>query len=228
MELALALFVAGPLGERFRLRRKGLPPCAARITPMSSSARGGLVRMCARMLLIHGAADTGWAFHRLATELESRGHAVAAPDLPCEHEEAGLEAYADAALAPLAAMGRADEPVVVLGHSLGGYTAPTVAERARADHLVVLTAMVPRPGERASEWWGATGLTQALGTSEYDATDEVATFMHFPAAWMRGVAEDRLGTEPIEVPGSHCAPLSRPAELAAALDGLVARTTDPA
>lgn len=224
--------------------------------------------MCARVLLVHGAADTGWSFHRLAAELESCGHVVAAPDLPCEDEEAGLEAYADAALVPLAAMSRTDTPLVVLGHSLGGFTAPIVAERARADHLVFLTAMVPRPGETAGEWWGATGHGEALKASEFDETDDVAAFLHdvepglaaealrrgrgqtgrvmgdpfplaalpaipttfllcrddrfFPAAWMRGVAEDRLGTEPIEVPGSHCAPLSRPAELAAALDALVA------
>ena len=222
--------------------------------------------MCARVLLVHGAADTGWSFHRLAAELEGRGHAVAAPDLPCEDEAAGLEGYAEAALAPLAALGRTDEPLIVLGHSLGGFTAPIVAERARAAHLVFLTAMVPRPGERADAWWSATGYAGALEAARVDEADDVATFLHdvepglaaealrrgrgqaarmmgdpfpmtaltalpttfllcrddrfFPAAWMRGVVADRLGIEPVEVPGSHCAPLSRPAELAAALDAL--------
>jgi pimeloyl-ACP methyl ester carboxylesterase len=39
----------------------------------------------------------------------------------------------------------------------------------------------------------------------------------FPAAWLRGVVRDRLGIEPAEIPGGHCAFLSRPRALAAAL-----------
>lgn len=39
----------------------------------------------------------------------------------------------------------------------------------------------------------------------------------FPPEWMRGVVRDRLGIEPDEVPGGHCAYWSRPHELAAAI-----------
>jgi hypothetical protein len=35
----------------------------------------------------------------------------------------------------------------------------------------------------------------------------------FPAAYMRRVAQQRLGTVPDEVPGCHCAALSHPKEL---------------
>ena len=35
----------------------------------------------------------------------------------------------------------------------------------------------------------------------------------FPAAFMRRVAQERLGTVPDEVPGCHCAALSHPGEL---------------
>ena len=39
----------------------------------------------------------------------------------------------------------------------------------------------------------------------------------FPAEWMRGIVRERLGIEADEIPGSHCAYLSRPQELAAAI-----------
>jgi hypothetical protein len=39
----------------------------------------------------------------------------------------------------------------------------------------------------------------------------------FPAAWLGPIVRDRLGIEPIEVPGGHAAMLSRPRELADAI-----------
>lgn len=41
----------------------------------------------------------------------------------------------------------------------------------------------------------------------------------FPPALLRRVVAERLGIEPDEVAGSHCAPLSRPAEIADLLSG---------
>ena len=39
----------------------------------------------------------------------------------------------------------------------------------------------------------------------------------FPADWMRAIVDERLGIEPIEIPGGHCAYLSEPEALAEAL-----------
>jgi pimeloyl-ACP methyl ester carboxylesterase len=39
----------------------------------------------------------------------------------------------------------------------------------------------------------------------------------FPAAWLTGLVRDRLGLEPVDIPGGHCAFLSQPAALAAAM-----------
>ena len=39
----------------------------------------------------------------------------------------------------------------------------------------------------------------------------------FPADWLLGVVEDRLGIAPDEIGGGHCVALSRPKELAARL-----------
>ncbi len=33
-------------------------------------------------VLIHGAGDVGWYWHRVEAELRARGHDVVAPDLP--------------------------------------------------------------------------------------------------------------------------------------------------
>ncbi|MGY1653364.1 alpha/beta fold hydrolase [Geodermatophilus sp. SYSU D01119] len=49
----------------------------------------------------------------------------------------------------------------------------------------------------------------------------------FPPALQRRVARERLGLEVGEVAGGHLCALSRPAELAACLDGLVRETTRP-
>lgn len=43
----------------------------------------------------------------------------------------------------------------------------------------------------------------------------------FPAAFLRDLALERLGLRADEVPGGHCAMLSRPAEIAEMLDGYV-------
>ena len=50
----------------------------------------------ATFVLIHGGGSSGWDWHLVAPELADRGHAVVAPDLPTEDEEAGLWDYADA------------------------------------------------------------------------------------------------------------------------------------
>jgi pimeloyl-ACP methyl ester carboxylesterase len=49
----------------------------------------------ATFVLIHGAGDVGWYWHRVEAELQARGHDTIAPDLPCEDDAAGLAEYAD-------------------------------------------------------------------------------------------------------------------------------------
>jgi len=76
-------------------------------------------------------------------ELEARGHACVAPDLPIEDEAAGAEAYARVVVDALADV---DGRVVVVGHSLAGLTLPLVAAARPVHHLVWLGAVVPMPG----------------------------------------------------------------------------------
>jgi Alpha/beta hydrolase family len=85
----------------------------------------------ARFLLVHGAWHGGWCFEALRHELERRGHAVEAPDLPCE--EVGLTQLDYAReLGP-------QPDAVVLGHSLAGLTIPFVEARVR----IFLAALLP-------------------------------------------------------------------------------------
>ncbi|WP_370326678.1 alpha/beta fold hydrolase [Euzebya sp.] len=116
-------------------------------------------------VLIHGAGSSGRYWHRVAPLLEVAGHRVVAPDLPAEDDDADLTAYVDAVLADVDAGGSLDPPVVVVGQSLGGFTAPLVADELGADLLVILAGMVPRPGERGVDWWTATGWEAAVRTA---------------------------------------------------------------
>ena len=50
-------------------------------------------------VLIHGAGDVGWYWHRVEAELRARGHDVVAPDLPGDDDSLELVDYADAVTA---------------------------------------------------------------------------------------------------------------------------------
>jgi pimeloyl-ACP methyl ester carboxylesterase len=103
-------------------------------------------------VLIPGAGCTPWHWHLLAAQLEARGQEVIAVDLPCDDETAGLSSYCEAVVA---AVGRRTD-LVVVAHSMGGFTAPAVCERLPVDLLVFVAGMIPRPGEAVSEYWGHT------------------------------------------------------------------------
>lgn len=111
----------------------------------------------ATFVLIHGAGDAGWSWHLVEAALRQRGHDVVAPDLPCDDPTADLHDYADAVVTVIG--DRRD--LIVVGHSYGGFTAPLVADRLPVDALVLVTAMVPAPGETPAEWWDTTGYAQA-------------------------------------------------------------------
>src|SRR5439155_24362542 len=100
-------------------------------------------------VLIHGAGSDAWYWHLVAPRLQALGHEVVAVDLPCDDDSAGFEQYADVVVK--AAASRHD--IVLVAQSLGGFTAPLVCDRLDVRLLVLVAAMVPRPGESAGEWW---------------------------------------------------------------------------
>jgi pimeloyl-ACP methyl ester carboxylesterase len=138
----------------------------------------------ASFLLIPGAGGQAWYWHRVVPELVARGHSAVAVDLPSGDDEAGFAAYADAAVAV------ADGADVVVGQSMGAYTAALVASRLSARLIVLVNAMTPRAGETGGEWWGNVGFAQARQTQADrdgrrldDDPDDIEAFFHdVPAA----------------------------------------------
>ena len=107
-------------------------------------------------VLVPGAQATGRHWDHVVAALRGLGHEALAPDLP-SGPAADLEACAGAVAA--AAGDRGD--VVVVGHSLGCFTASLAADRVGAALLVLVCPMIPAPGETAAGWWEATGWEDA-------------------------------------------------------------------
>jgi pimeloyl-ACP methyl ester carboxylesterase len=126
----------------------------------------------ATYVLIHGAGDSAWSWSFVADALHERGHHAIAVDLPCDDDSAGLSQYVDAVLAAI----DGHEDLVLVAHSLGGFTAPLVCARAPVRLLVLAAALVPKPGETADQWWTTSGYMEAKrGEPSYD--DEIALFL---------------------------------------------------
>ena len=107
----------------------------------------------ATFALIHGGGGSAWDWHLVAPALREHGHDTVAVDLPAEDESAGWEDYATTVIQAIGDR----RGVVVVGHSLGGFTAPLVCVRIPVDLLVLVAAMIPAPGERFTDWWANAG-----------------------------------------------------------------------
>lgn len=201
--------------------------------------------------LVHGAWGGGWLWDPLRVKLESRGHRVHAPDLPCEDVTAGVEEYS-------AAVPAAD---VVVGYSLGGLTIPFV----EANTHVFLAALVAGTG-----WhnvfvagFGDARVRDELGRSYYPDPADAVRELQIPSEhahlavklrrqapydgaprqvegpvyivctrdavirpeWQRHLARDVLGVEPVELEAGHSPMLECPRELADVLDQAARRSS---
>jgi pimeloyl-ACP methyl ester carboxylesterase len=114
-------------------------------------------------------------------KLEARGHVAVAVDLPGDDETADLPDYIDAVIA---AAGDRRE-LVIVGQSLGGFSAVPAAGRLPTSLLILVNAMIPAPGETAGDWWENTGQREARraldvreGRSPDAEFDVVTFFLH--------------------------------------------------
>ncbi|MEV4106696.1 alpha/beta hydrolase [Nonomuraea sp. NPDC049695] len=118
--------------------------------------------------LIHGGGGSAFDWHLVEAEVRAQGHDTVAVDLPVSDPQAGLWDYADAVVQAVG--DRRD--LVVVAHSWGGFVGPLVCARARADALVLVTAMIPSPGEAPGDWWERSGRPSS------DIEDEYELYLH--------------------------------------------------
>lgn len=109
-------------------------------------------------VLIPGAGGDAWYWHLLAHELEERGNDAVSVSLPAGDDSAGWAEYADAIVSAIGDR----TGVILVAQSLAGFSAPLVCERLPVDLLVLLNAMIPRPGETGGDWWSNTGQQEAM------------------------------------------------------------------
>lgn len=132
-------------------------------------------------VLLPGAGGDSWYWHLVAPRLRAEGHEVLTPDLPAGDDDAGLDAYADAAVEAV----RDRTGVIVVAQSLAAFTAPMLCDRVDVHSMILVAPMIPAPGESPGEWWTRSG--QAAAQREHDEVegrdpdaefDVMTTFMH--------------------------------------------------
>ncbi|MFF7994576.1 alpha/beta fold hydrolase [Kitasatospora xanthocidica] len=116
-------------------------------------------------VLVPGAGGDAWYWHRVVDELRVRGRDVIAVDLPGDDESAGLPEYTDAVVHAVGDL----TGLVLVGQSLGAFTASLACARLPASLLVLVNPMIPEPGETAGEWWENTG--QAAAMRDHDVRE---------------------------------------------------------
>jgi pimeloyl-ACP methyl ester carboxylesterase len=131
-----------------------------------------------------------WYWHRVVPLLSAAGHEAIAVDLPGDHRDAGLAAYADLVIRAI----EERNDVILVAQSLAGFTAPLVCTRAPVQMLVFVNAMIPRPGESAGAWWSATGATEARERTA--AHRGYATEFDMVTYFLHDVPQDVLRTGP--------------------------------
>ena len=160
-------------------------------------------------VLVPGAGGRGWVWHLLVAELERRGHHAVTLDLPGSDPAAGLAAYRDVIADAVREQARGGAAAVTLiALSLGGFSAPLACEHAPVSRLVLVNAMIPRPGETAGDWWDNVGWPEAAqaaadrdGRPKIDVNDADTLFYHdLPAPVAEAMRADPDGDAWTESP----------------------------
>jgi pimeloyl-ACP methyl ester carboxylesterase len=108
------------------------------------------------IVLIHGASHGAWCWEDVAPLLREKGYRVTVPDLPglgvdqTPVKDVTMQSYIDRAAQAVKAAG---EPVLLVGHSMGGAVICGAAEAVpeRIGKLVFLSGLVLRDGQSMRE-----------------------------------------------------------------------------
>jgi pimeloyl-ACP methyl ester carboxylesterase len=126
-------------------------------------------------ILIPGAGGSAWYWHRVVPILKQRGHKAIPVALPAADDTAGLPEYAAAVVRAIG--GRDPRRVILVAQSLAGFTAPLVCDQVPVALLVLVNAMIPKPGESPGEWWRNTGHGEAKRRqNQHDGREADAPF----------------------------------------------------
>jgi predicted alpha/beta hydrolase family esterase len=165
----------------------------------------------ARFVLVHGAWHGAWCFSALIRELELRGHAAAAVDLPCDVP--GLTQHDYARL-----IGPQPDAILV-GHSLAAQTIPHVEAHLR----VYLGGLLPVAGAYDEAFAQLRRQARIGGEpAPFGEGDVVIATLRDAAidpAWQLRTARAH-GARVIELDSGHSPFFTQPDELAAVLDRL--------
>ena len=184
----------------------------------------------ATFVLIHGAWHGGWCWERIVPLLVKEGHRVFAPDLPgmgADRRQHGRDPLCDWTDFVVNLATSADEPVILVGHSLGGVVISEVAERVpdAVHRLVYLTAFLLQSGQSLSDVAGRypdVGPARAFRTADVDGEvivdpdQAIDIFYNETPAEEAQAAVDRLVPQPL-------AAFSKPVTLTAERFGRVPR-----
>ena len=164
-------------------------------------------------ILVHGAYHGGWCYERIMPLLETAGHTAIAVDLPGHGNnivpigDVSLDAYVDHVCDVVSVQ---PEPIILVGHSLGGMPITQVAERLpeQVAWVVYLTAMMPKNGQNRSD------------LAEFEGPEKMAA--------KRIISEDGLSsTMPEEIiPPTFYGQCSAE-DVARAIERLVPQATEP-
>ncbi len=134
-------------------------------------------------VLVPGAGADPRVYGATIDALRERGHDGIAPSLPLDADATPSD-HADAIVSGLP--DPPPSPLVIVGQSLGAYSATIAAARLRPRRLILLAPMIPAPGESAGDWGKGTGhdeaiapLVERLGSpSEWDEAAVAEVFYH--------------------------------------------------
>lgn len=146
-------------------------------------------------VLVPGAGGAASFWSLVRQEMTARGVDSVAVSLPGGDETKGLPEYVDLVVEAASPF----DDVVLVGQSLGGFSAAWAADRISPRELVLVNAMIPLPGETGGQWWAATGAEQARiandvreGRDPDTGLDEEVYFFHdVPAQVLAAATEEQ-------------------------------------
>jgi pimeloyl-ACP methyl ester carboxylesterase len=104
-------------------------------------------------LLVHGSCHGAWCWRDTIPAIEALGHSARAIDLPSHGDDPTPAAQVTLDLYAEAIIDAIDRPVILVGHSMGGYPITRAAQLApeKIARLVYICAYVPMPGKSLSD-----------------------------------------------------------------------------